>query len=176
LPLDVRPVDLRSLITAVVQTMDRVSERHPIALVMPNRPVIVPGDAERLQRVFENLVGNAIKYSPDGGAVEIALVVSGREAVVTVRDHGIGISPEALTGIFQRGYRSAAARAIAPGLGLGLNISREIVGSHGGSLDAISGQPSGSTFRVRLPLVGAAPGSPQRHTTTSTNRDSDSAA
>ena len=169
LPLDVRPVDLRSLITAVVQMMDRVSERHPIALIMPNHPVIVAGDAERLQRVLENLVGNAIKYSPDGGAVEIALVVSDGEAVVTVQDHGIGVSPEARIRIFERGYRAVEAQTIAPGLGLGLNISWEIVKRHGGSLHVRSSTPSGSMFILRLPLDGTAASShqaPASHATT----------
>jgi signal transduction histidine kinase len=173
LPLEVRPVDLRSLIAGVVQMMDRVSERHPIALIMPNHPVMVDGDAERLQRVFENLVGNAIKYSPDGGAVEIALVVSDGEAVVTVQDHGIGISPEALSRIFQRGYRAQEAQAIAPGLGLGLNISWEIVKRHGGSLHVRSSTPSGSMFILRLPIdAPASSGQQAPASNATTNRDS----
>jgi signal transduction histidine kinase len=157
LALDLRSADLRSLIAAVVQMMDRVSERHPIALIMPNQPVLVEGDTERLERVFENLLSNAIKYSPDGGAVEIELLVRDGEAVLTVEDHGIGISPEALTRLFQRGYRADEARAIAPGLGLGLNISAEIIARHGGTLQARARTPSGSMFIVRLPIVSTAP-------------------
>jgi len=156
LALDLRTIDLRPLIAAVVQMMDRLSERQPVALVMPNQPVMIDGDAERLQRVFENLVSNAIKYSPDGGAVEIALLVHDREAVLTVEDHGIGISPEALTRLFQRGYRADEARAIAPGLGLGLNISAEIIARHGGSMQARTRESSGSMFIVRLPILSAA--------------------
>jgi signal transduction histidine kinase len=148
--------DLRSLIRGVVQLVDRVSKRHPVALLLPNHPVIVDGDSDRLHRVLENLVSNAIRYSPDGGAVEIALVVSNGEGVVTVKDHGIGISPETLVRIFQRGYRSPEARAIAPGLGMGLNISREIVIRHGGSLDLIPGQSTGAMFTLRLPVVDVA--------------------
>jgi signal transduction histidine kinase len=92
-------------------------------------------------------------------------VVSSGEGVVTVKDHGIGISPETRIRVFQRGYRSPEARAIAPGLGSGLNISREIVTRHGGSLDLKPGQSSGSMFIVRLPIVSVA-----------TDHDSDSAA
>jgi two-component system OmpR family sensor kinase len=169
LPLDVRRVDLRSLVAIVTQMMDRVSERHPVALVMPKQPVNVDGDAERLQRVFENLMSNAIKYSPDGGAVEIVLVVQGEQAVVTIRDHGIGISAEAHERIFHRGYRAPEAKGIAPGLGLGLHISSEIIKRHGGSLDSKPAHPSGSLFIVRLPIASAATDGPQLTTTPSTS-------
>lgn len=156
LSLNVDAVDLRAVITGVVQMMDRVSERHPVALIVPAHPVLVEGDSERLQRVFENLIGNAIKYSPEGGAIAIGLVASSGEAVVTVQDHGIGIPREALGRIFERGYRSKEAQAIAPGLGLGLSISHEIVKRHGGSLEVRSSTPSGSLFMVRVPLTATA--------------------
>jgi signal transduction histidine kinase len=171
LPLDVRRIDLRSVIASVVEMMDRVSARHPVALIMPHHPVIIDGDSERLQRVFENLVSNAIKYSPDGGAVEIALVTGDGEAMVTIQDHGIGMSAEAQIRIFQRGYRAPEARMIAPGLGLGLHISLEIVRRHGGSLSAQSGNLSGSRLIVRLPIVSATQDSPcPPHPTSTSDR------
>lgn len=153
LTLELRPEDVRNLITPVVEMMDRVSERHPVLVTLPRDPAIVECDAERVQRVFENLVSNAIKYSPDGGPIEIEVTCSERSAVVNVRDYGIGISADALPHVFDRGYRAREAVAMAPGLGLGLNIASEIVRRHGGSIEARNGQPRGSIVTVRLPLV-----------------------
>jgi signal transduction histidine kinase len=133
--------------------MDRISERHPVLITLPNEAAMVECDSERLQRVFENLVSNAIKYSPDGGAIEIEVTSNESNAVVKVQDHGIGISADALPHVFDRGYRAREAVATAPGLGLGLNIASEIVRRHGGSIEARRGQPRGSIVTVRLPLV-----------------------
>lgn len=153
LTLELRPEDVRSLITPVVEMMDRISERHPILATLPDDPAIVECDSERLQRVFENLVSNAIKYSPDGGPIEIEVTCNESNAVVNVQDYGIGISADALPHVFDRGYRAREAVATAPGLGLGLNIALEIVRRHGGSMEARRGQPRGSIVTVRLPLV-----------------------
>jgi signal transduction histidine kinase len=142
--------------------MDRISERHPILATLPNEPAIVECDSERLQRVFENLVSNAIKYSPDGGPIEIEVTCNESNAVVNVQDYGIGISADALPHVFDRGYRAREAVAMAPGLGLGLNIASEIVRRHGGSIEARRGQPRGSIVTVRLPLVQQPRNAPRR--------------
>jgi len=160
--LDVRAVDVREAIAPIVQMMDRMSERHPVALMMPEEPVVLECDAERLKRVFENLVSNAIKYSPDGGPVEVTMARQGAEVVVTVRDHGIGVSPDALPHLCERGYRAREAAATAPGLGLGLSISTEIVKCHGGTIEARRGDPRGTIVTVRLPLARAATNATRR--------------
>ena len=162
LTLELRPEDVRSLITPVVDMMGRISERHPILATLPNEPAIVECDPERLQRVFENLVSNAIKYSPDGGPIEIEVMCNESNAVVNVQDYGIGISADALPHVFHRGYRAREAVATAPGLGLGLNIASEIVRRHGGSIEACRGQPRGSIVTVRLPLVPQPRNAPRR--------------
>lgn len=151
--LQLRPADVRELIAPVVQMMDRMSERHPIVLALPAAPVTVDCDTERLQSVFENLLSNSIKYSPDGGSIEVTVDRKDTEAVVTVQDHGMGISRDALPRLFERGYRAREAVATAPGLGLGLNISAEIVKRHGGTIEACRGQLHGSIVIVRIPLV-----------------------
>jgi signal transduction histidine kinase len=153
LKLDLRPADIRDLITQVVQMMDRISDRHSVALALPEDMLMVACDADRLQRVFENLVSNAIKYSPDGGLIEVSAAKQDSEVLVTVKDYGIGISAEALPHVFERGYRASEALETAPGLGLGLTISAEIVKRHGGAIDARRGHPRGSIVTVRLPLV-----------------------
>jgi two-component system, OmpR family, sensor histidine kinase MtrB len=145
--------DLRDVVAPIVDMMDRLSERHPVVLALPDRRVLVHADAERLQRVLENLVNNAIKYSPDGGAVEVSVACEGDQAVLRVRDYGVGISPEALPRIFERSYRAPEAAAYAPGLGLGLSIAAHVVARHGGTIGAAAADGSGTTFWVRLPLA-----------------------
>jgi signal transduction histidine kinase len=151
--LDMTPVDLRSLVAPIVQMMDRVSERHPVVLAMPETPVIVSADADRLQRVVENLVNNAIKYSPDGGAVEVSVAVEDRNAVLRVRDYGIGIRPDSLPHIFERLYRAPEAATTAPGLGLGLNIAAQVVARHGGTIEAQPTTGGGAILSVRIPIA-----------------------
>lgn len=153
LSLDTEALDVRELVTLVVQMMDRMSERHPVVLALPADPAIVACDAERLKRVFENLVSNAIKYSPDGSPIEVSMTRQEDEVVVTVQDRGMGISTDALPRLFERGYGAPEAAATAPGLGLGLSISAEIVKRHGGTIGARGRQPRGTIVAVRLPLA-----------------------
>ena len=145
--------DLRSLVAPIVQMMDRFSERHPVLLFVPDRSVVVRADGGRLQRVIENLVNNAIKYSPSGGAVEVTVDTQGDEAILRVRDHGIGISADALPRIFERAFRAPEAALHAPGLGLGLSIAAQVVQQHGGAISAHRADGAGTCVVVRLPLV-----------------------
>ena len=147
-------VDLREAVAPIVQMLDRVSDRHPIGLAMPDAAVPVHGDAERLHRVVENILSNAIKYSPQGGSIEVSIDVDERAAVLRVRDHGIGVSPEALPRIFQPSFRAAEAAGTSAGLGLGLSIAAEIARLHGGEITAANAEP-GLTVSLRLPLAAA---------------------
>jgi signal transduction histidine kinase len=149
--LDIGTHDLVKVITPIVTMMDRASERHPLILTLPNHPVVVRVDAERLQRVLENLISNAIKYSPQGGAIEVCVCMEGAHAVIRVRDRGIGIAPDVLPQIFNRSYRAPDASRHAPGLGLGLSIAAEVVHRHGGTIVALPVPSGGTTFEVRLP-------------------------
>ena len=144
--------DLRALVAPIADMMDRFSDRHPVVVAVPDTAVMVRVDADRLQRVLENLVNNAIKYSPDGGTVEISIAQEGTEAVLRVRDYGMGISAEALPHIFKRSYRAPEAMS-APGLGLGLSIAAEVVARHGGVITAASAGGPGTVVSVRLPLA-----------------------
>jgi signal transduction histidine kinase len=156
LQLQTARTDVRECLTPVVQMLERVSDHHQIATAMPDHPVLVEADADRLQRVFENLVSNAIKYSPGGGPVEISLSTDDRGAVVQVRDYGMGISQEALPHLFERAYRAPEAASAAAGMGLGLTISAEIVKRHGGTIHAAAAQPKGALVTVTLPLASGA--------------------
>jgi signal transduction histidine kinase len=145
--------DVRVLVRPIVEMMDRFSERHPVVLDTPEYPVHVNADRDRFQRVLENLINNAIKYSPDGGAVELSISSDAEHAVVRVRDHGIGISQEALPRIFEASYRAQQAVTCAPGLGLGLSIAAQVIARHGGTIEAAPAEGRGTTITVRLPLA-----------------------
>jgi len=151
--IDLATQDLRTLVAPIVRMMDRGSDRHPVMLSVSDEPVIVNADADRLQRVLENLVNNAIKYSPEGGSVEVSLAREDNEAVLRVRDYGIGIAPDSLPRIFERSFRAPEAAAHAAGLGLGLSIAAQVVALHGGSIAATTAQGSGTVVTVRLPLA-----------------------
>jgi signal transduction histidine kinase len=109
----------------------------------------VLGDAQRLQQVLVNLVGNAIKFTPAGGTVRVTACVAGPRLVVEIHDTGTGIAPEDLEAIFERFVRRGPRTG---GMGLGLAIGRAIVEGHGGTLNVSSTPGRGSTFRVELPL------------------------
>jgi signal transduction histidine kinase len=101
----------------------------------------------------ENLITNAIKYSPAGGAIEVHLREEDGTVVLTIRDYGIGISAEARDRLFEMGYRAPQAANVAPGLGLGLYTAAEIVRRHGGSIGVSAPEGGGTIFTVRLPLA-----------------------
>jgi K+-sensing histidine kinase KdpD len=155
LTLNVQRADLRNIIEPTVRMLDRLSDRHPIALMMPDAPLLLDCDVERVGRVIENLLTNAIKYSPDGGPVEISAVEEHGLAVLRVEDSGIGIPAFDHNRLFELGYRTDKAVTVASGLGLGLYIAAAIVRRHGGTLEAARRESEGSVFTVRLPLVGS---------------------
>ncbi len=107
-----------------------------------------------IERVVVNLVSNAVKFTPDGGRVEVRLSSSGDSATIEVRDSGIGIPEEERGQIFSRFFRSSVAQKQAiPGSGLGLSIARAVVEKHGGRVELESRDGDGTTFRVSLPIV-----------------------
>jgi signal transduction histidine kinase len=121
---------------------------------LPELEVPVTGNRELLERVLVNLLGNAAKFTPDGGAVTLSVAVEGGEAVVTVRDTGIGIPADEQQQLFTRFFRSSLAQRHAiQGSGLGLSIAHAIVEEHGGSMRVESAPDHGTAFHVLLPLT-----------------------
>jgi two-component system sensor histidine kinase VicK len=110
-------------------------------------------DGDRLRQVVINLLGNAIKFSDPGGSVTVRVVRQPDQLLFQVADHGIGISEEAKTHLFERFYR-AEGEMVRGGTGLGLYISRQIIEAHGGRIWADSKLGEGSTFSFTLPLNG----------------------
>ncbi|TMG54021.1 MAG: response regulator [Chloroflexi bacterium] len=146
-------VDIGELANEVATRMQLTTTAHEIAVTRDSTPTIV-ADRDHLEQVLNNLVTNAIKYSPRGGPITIEVRSDERGVRVAVKDKGIGIPKKELDAIFGLFYRSPdrAARDAA-GMGLGLYISREIVSRHGGEIWAESVPAEGSTFFVTLPLV-----------------------
>lgn len=154
--LDRQKRDLRIDVEQATQLYAKVSRIHTLDLKLPAGAVRCEYDSLRVSQVLNNLIGNAIKYSPNGGRVEVSLGQCGAEAVIEVRDQGIGIAPDEVDRIFEPFRRSKATRDTIPGVGLGLAVARRLVEAHGGLLEVVSTVGSGSTFRVRLPALAVA--------------------
>ena len=152
--LDLRraPTDLVALAAAAADEARAASARHPVRVEAPAGPLVGVWDGDRLAQVLRNLLGNAVKYSPDGGEIVVRVAAHGPTAEVAVTDHGAGVGPAELPRLFDRFYRAGTVAAEVPGLGLGLAIAKELVEAHGGRLWAESAGPGrGSTFRLALP-------------------------
>lgn len=159
LSLDPGLVDLGQLVREAVDAARPRAEEASIALVADVDPVpTCPGDADRIGQVLDNLIVNALKFTPEEGRVTVSLRIEGASAVLEVADTGIGIPATEQEQLFDRFFRasSATARAI-PGVGLGLTIVKAIVEAHDGEVSVQSEEGSGTTFRVELPLGPWAP-------------------
>ncbi len=144
--------DLREAVRETSALFEGTSEIHPIRCEVPEEPLVVPHDPARITQVLGNLVSNAIKYSPEGGLVEVRLRSQGDDAIIEVQDAGLGVPPEERDTIFMPFRRSGGARGEIPGVGLGLSVSRKLIRAHGGDIEVESQLGRGSTFRVRLPI------------------------
>jgi signal transduction histidine kinase len=152
--LDLRPDDLRTAVESAVEQAMPSANRRKLALTMslPDAPVRIRHDPPRIGQVLTNLIGNAIKFTPPGGSVSIALSPHRDGARIDVTDTGVGIDASELPRIFDRFYRgSRANEARGSGSGLGLAIVRSIVDMHHGSIAVDSQMGTGSRFTVLLP-------------------------
>ncbi len=149
-------IDLRTIIPAAEDAVRPLLRNRDLAVTYDtdHDPVLVLGDRGQLERVVTNLVGNAVKFTEDGGRIECRSSVHENEAWLTVSDTGIGIPVEEQADLFQRFFRSSTAQKRAiQGTGLGLSIVAAIVAAHGGRIDVRSAHLEGTTFTVRLPLA-----------------------
>ncbi len=160
LRLEMEPVDLDTLLLEVHQQARALCQNRRLAVVVDGiEPVRVNGSADRLKQLMLNLVQNAIKFTPDGGTIGLALCQRAADAVIAVRDTGIGIAPEDQKHIFDRFYQADTSRqrADGDGSGLGLSIARWLAEAHGGTIAVESAPGAGSVFTVTLPALGASP-------------------
>ena len=147
-------IDLPALVEDVRHRLASTTTEHHIRMVKAV-PAVVQGDRDRLEQVLLNLIDNAIRYSPGGGEVDLEVAVRGDEAVVSVRDHGVGIPRAKQARIFERLYRAHTGTPYDyGGMGVGLYISREIITRHGGEMWFESEEGRGSVFQFSLPLRG----------------------
>jgi two-component system phosphate regulon sensor histidine kinase PhoR len=152
--LDLRPDDLRAAVESAAHQNDAAATRRGVTLQveLPDAPIRIRHDPPRIGQVVNNLVANAIKFTPRGGSVRVAVSAMPDGARIDVTDTGVGIDHGELPHIFERFYRgSRANEARGSGSGLGLAIVRSIVDMHGGSVIVESGPGTGSRFTVRLP-------------------------
>jgi PAS domain S-box-containing protein len=149
--MTLEPVDLVALARDVLSSV--TTDARAIRMHVPDEMLIVRADGARLRQVFENLIGNAIKYSPGGEAIDIGIRRRGRTARITVLDHGIGIPASDRGGIFTRFLRASNARRLGiAGTGFGLYLVKRLVERHGGKIVYGSRVGRGSAFTVMLPI------------------------
>lgn len=151
------PLDLSALVRHIVEQLQPTLTRHTLTISGPTEPLIIEGDALRLEQVVQNLLGNAIKYSPTGGPIAVHIERRASQACITVTDRGIGIPKTALPYLFRRFFRADnTRRQQIAGTGVGLYVVKEIVSRHGGEVLVSSTEGEGSAFTVCMPLQSTA--------------------
>jgi signal transduction histidine kinase len=150
------PTDLVALAEQVVEQFRPVAPVHPIRIEAAERPLIAAIDRQRTEQVLFNLVDNAVKYSPEGGAVEVSVRRQADEAVVAITDVGLGVPSAEQARVFDRFYRASnVVETSISGMGVGLYISRAIVLRHGGRLWLEGRAEGGTAVFLTLPMVEA---------------------
>ena len=155
--LERNPVDMRALIEHAVEELMPAADAKQLQVRrrIDAAQAVVLGDPGRLRQIVNNLLSNALKFTPAGGWIDVECGTAGRSVLVRVSDSGVGIDPEFLGSVFDRfSQGDTSIRREHSGLGLGLAIVRELVARHGGTITAASaGKGKGSTFELRLPTV-----------------------
>ncbi len=154
LVLDLGALDLGNVASESVETARPQAEAKGITLTLATGPVpLIAGDRARIAQLLDNLVSNAIKFTPEGGRVDVRVRALKKQAVLEVRDSGMGIPAGEQEFLFQRFFRTSTATEQAiQGTGLGLAISKAIVEAHSGRITVASEEGEGTTFQVSLPL------------------------
>ncbi len=154
-------LDITDLVQHAVETSYALMEKsnHTFTVIKPETPIIIDADSTRIIQIISNLLNNAAKYTPEGGAISLRAFQEGTEVVLSVLDSGIGIPPEQLSNVFGMfSQLTPALERSQGGLGIGLALVQGLVELHGGSIIARSeGEGKGSEFIVRLPIAESAP-------------------
>ncbi|MFH1059869.1 MAG: HAMP domain-containing sensor histidine kinase [Pseudomonadota bacterium] len=156
LEINPRPVAAADLLADAAQRLAAAALARRVEIACaPGPALMVLADPDQVRQVLLNLVGNALKFSPEAGRLELAASAQGHEAVFAVADQGPGIPAEEQAYVFQKFYRGRAVKDRVDGVGLGLNLSQRIITAHGGRMWLTSAPGAGSTFYFSLPLAGA---------------------
>lgn len=158
IPLELRKLNIRLVIDQVAESQRLALRAKNLKLEIKADDVLLSADSEKLRVVLDNLMSNAIKYSPAGGAIVIAAQRAGERLVLDVRDEGPGIAPADRAKVFDAFYQGrTSAAGLVKGTGIGLSVVREYVAAHGGSVDIVDDAGfKGAHIRVALPLSGPA--------------------
>lgn len=151
LELKLEKHDLRESIRCATKLYQTTSQIHQFQMTIPNEPLLSLCDPTRMAQVLNNLISNAIKYSPNGGRIAISLSKTGNRIKIAVSDQGIGIVQEDRDSIFKPFQRSKATMDTIPGVGLGLSVSKRLIEAHGGLIAVESQRGKGSVFILELP-------------------------
>jgi signal transduction histidine kinase len=158
--LRLEPVDLNTILAEAVETSQPLvdSRRHQLNITLPESPVVVQADSARLTQVVSNLLNNAATFQKEGGRIDLRARREGNDAVITVRDHGFGMTEEMVSQVFELFFQGERERHHAhDGLGIGLSLVKQLVELQGGTVSATSpGIGQGSEFTVRLPCTQGA--------------------
>src|SRR5262245_11939014 len=152
LELRLEEYDAGAIAQEVFNLFRSSSQAHEFALNLPDAPISLHCDHIRIEQVLNNLISNAIKYSPGGGIIGLSLAQAGDEALFEVSDEGMGIPREEIPYVFEP-FRRSRAREDIPGVGLGLSVAYRIVRAHGGRIHVESQIGKGTTFHVYLPAI-----------------------
>jgi two-component system, OmpR family, sensor kinase len=151
--IDLYPLDLDTVVMESFQQSKVLLQGRQLEYTLEHfEPVRIDGNTDRIKQVILNLVSNAVKFTPDGGAIRLSLTKNGNKAVLSISDSGIGICEEDLNRIFDRFYQAEPSRAHTGGFGLGLSIARWIVEKHNGQIKVSSKEGEGTTFKVTFPV------------------------
>ena len=145
-------LDVARLVVGAVEAATFAQQEVPVVVAVTGTLPLVRGDEARLRQVLRNLIDNAVKYSPEGGEVEVQAFAADGRVTVSVRDAGPGIPPDHQARIFEK-FGRVDIPGSKPGTGLGLFIARSIAEAHGGTLEVSSLPPEGATFVLTLPAA-----------------------
>lgn len=152
---EIKPLPLSDALEQVISNVEAIAaeKRQTLTYEGPADSLVVMATNEGLDRIFVNLVGNAVKYTPEEGAIRVSVKQKNLQVAVLIEDNGIGIPEDSLSKLFAEFYRAPNAKAFETGTGLGLVIVKELVESFGGRISVESQEGKGTTFTVHLPLL-----------------------
>lgn len=157
LPLHLERVELESIVHQAVETCRPLADaaQHQVRVALPSQPIVLNADPIRLTQILSNLLNNSCKFTPKGGVIQLSAERHGSDAIIAVRDNGVGIPPEKIDTIFEMfAQADQSLERSHSGLGIGLTLVKRLVEMHGGSINARSdGIGSGSEFIIRLPIA-----------------------
>lgn len=153
LPLYRGPNSLASLVQRVLPLFEKRGGPHRFEVALPAGEILVQVDPDTIEQVLENVLGNAVKYSPEGGSIRIAARLAEGECQVAIADQGVGMTREEAERIFDKFFRADGSNTAVRGTGLGMTIVRHIVEAHGGRIWVESRKGEGTTIRFTLPLT-----------------------